>query len=483
MTRRDICRTFAGMRFGLLSLLIVATAFSSSRAQDTRPPNIVHIVADDVGYDDFGCFGAKKIKTPNVDALAREGMRFTSFYAPSPTCTPTRAALMTGCYAERVGVNRVLFPNDRIGLHPDEVTIAELLKTRGYATACIGKWHLGHLRQHLPTKHGFDLYFGIPYPNDHGPEREKLGGMRPKDIPPIPLWRNDEIVEQPAKLAELPDRFTAEAVKFIADNKAKPFFLHMANIETHTPWFVPKRFEGKSADGPFGDAVECLDWTVGEVMKALKDNGLEENTLIVFTSDNGPLWNRHPELERVYGKFGAVDTTRPHVLKGGKYQSRLEGGTRVAAIMRWPGKIPAGSTSDALAAGFDLFTTFALVAGATVPSDRIIDGKDLRPLMTAKTGATSPRETFYYYQRDALMAVRAGDWKLILAAGPNAKADQIELYDVQHDPGETKELAAENPEVVKRLQSIADNARGDLGDSRKKIEGKNRRPAAIAAGA
>ncbi len=482
MTPREVRRTFRGMRLHLPALFILMLTSSPSPAQDTRPPNIVHIVADDVGYDDLSCYGAPKIKTPNLDRLASQGKRFTSFYAPSPTCTPTRAALMTGCYAERVGVNRVLFPNDRIGLHPNEVTIAELLKSRGYATACVGKWHLGHLPQHLPTKHGFDLYFGIPYPNDHGPEREKLGGMKGEDIPPIPLWRNDKIVEQPAKLAELPDRFTAEAVKFIADNKSKPFFLHLSNIETHTPWFVPERFEGKSADGPFGDAVECLDWTVGEVMKALKDNGLEQNTLIVFTSDNGPLWNRHPELERVYGKFGAVDTARPHVLRGGKYQARLEGGTRVSAIMRWPGQIPAGKTTDELAAGFDLFTTFALVGGATLPQDRIIDGKDLRPLMTGEDGATSPRESFYYYQRDALMAVRAGEWKLILADRPNQKIDKLELYDVKSDPGETKDLSAEKPDIVKKLQALADKAREDLGDSRKDIEGKNRRPAAVAAG-
>jgi len=452
-------------------------------AQATRPPNIVHIVGDDVGYDDIGCFGAPKIKTPNLDKLAARGARFTSFYAPSPTCTPTRAALMTGCYAERVGVNRVLFPNDNIGLHPDEVTIAELLKTKGYATACVGKWHLGHLPPHLPTKHGFDLYFGIPYPNDHSPEREKLGNMNKEDIPPIPLIRNDQIIERGPNLAELPDKFTAEAVKFIADNKDKPFFLHFSNIETHTPWFVPKRFEGHSTDTSFGDAVEYMDWSIGELMKALADNGLEENTLVVFTTDNGPLWQRTPELARVYGKFGTVDTTRPHVLKGGKYQSRLEGGTRVPMIAAWPGQIPAGVTRDGLCAGFDLFTTFALAGGAEIPKDRIIDGKDLRPMMTSKDAAaspSSPRESLYYYQRYALMAVRSGEWKLTLAAGPNAKEDQAILYDVQRDPGETKDVAADHPEIVKKLQALADEARQDLGDSRKEMEGKNRRPAATA---
>ncbi|MDQ3440279.1 MAG: sulfatase [Planctomycetota bacterium] len=468
------------MRIYLFALLVTCSLASSSLGEDTRPPNIIHIVGDDVGYDDLSCYGAPKIKTPNLDKLASQGVRFTSFYAPSPTCTPTRAALMTGCYAERVGVNRVLFPHDKIGLHPSEVTIAELLKGKGYATACIGKWHLGHLPPHLPTKHGFDVFFGIPYPNDHGPERKSLGGANVSaKVPPIPLFRNDEVIERGPNLAELPDRFTAEAVKFIGEHKDKPFFLHLSNIETHTPWYVPKRFEGKSADGPFGDAVEYMDWAVGEVLRAVADNGLEQNTLIVFTTDNGPLWNRHKELEEVYGKFGTVDTTRPHLLKGGKYQSRLEGGTRVPAILRWPGQIPAGGTRDGLCAGFDLFTTFAKVAGADVPADRIIDGKDLRPLMTGVSDKSLPR-SFYYYQRDALLAVRHGDWKLTLAAGPNQKADKLELYDVKNDPGETKDLAAEKPEVVKELEAIAEKARQDLGDSRKGVEGKNRRPAAVA---
>jgi arylsulfatase A-like enzyme len=467
----------------ILSLAATTIPRAAAAADAPRPPNIIHIVGDDVGYDDLSCYGAPKIKTPNLDKLASQGVRFTSFYAPSPTCTPSRAALMTGCYAERVGVNRVLFPYDNIGLHPNEVTIAELLKGKGYATACIGKWHLGHLPQHLPTKHGFDVYFGIPYPNDHGPERKALGGENVKaTIPPIPLFRNDEVIERGPNLAELPDRFLAESVKFIGDNKDKPFFLHFSNIETHTPWYVPKRFEGHSNDTAFGDAVEYMDWSIGELLKAVADNGLEQNTLIVFTTDNGPLWNRHKELEEVYGKYGTVDTKRPHLLKGGKYQSRLEGGTRVPMIARWPGQIPVGVTQDGLCAGFDLFTTFAKVGGADVPTDRIIDGKDLRPLMTSKEPAASPRDTFYYYQRFALMAVRKGDWKLTLAGGPNQKVDKLELYDVKNDPGERKDLAAEKPEIVKELQAVADEARADLGDSRKDTEGKSRRPPAVATG-
>src|SRR5687768_1950837 len=349
----------------LVILILVSPAIA-------RPPNIVHIVADDVGYDDLSCYGAPKIKTPNLDKLASQGLRFTNFYAPSPTCTPTRAALMTGCYAQRVGLPRVLFPDNNVGLHQNEITIAELLKDKGYATACIGKWHLGHLPQHLPTKHGFDLFFGIPYPNDHGPERSR----KPKN-PPIPLIRNLATVEQPAKLETLPDRFVDEAVKFIESNKDKPFFLHLANIETHTPWFVPKRFEGKSADGPYGDAVECMDWMVGQVMETLDRLQLGDDTLVVFTSDNGPLWQDAPELERIYGKYATTDTTRPHVLRGGKYQARWEGGTRVPAIFRWPGKVAAGKTTDALAAGLELYNTFVAAVGARAPGERLIGGVDL----------------------------------------------------------------------------------------------------------
>ncbi len=455
-----------------MRILACLVLFAACGLAQTRPPNIVHIVADDVGYDDIGCYGAKKIKTPNIDRLAAQGMRFTNFYAPAPTCTPTRAALMTGCYAQRVGLPRVLFPNDHVGLADGEITIAELLKARGYATACIGKWHLGHETQFLPTHHGFDLFFGIPYPNDHGPERKK-SNKQTEPFPPIPLIRGDAIVEQPAKLETCPDRFTEEAVKFITEKKDRPFFLHLSNIETHTPWFVPKRFEGKSADGPFGDAVECLDWTVGQVMETLTKLGLDENTLLVFTSDNGPLWNRAPELQQIYGKYGAVDETRPHLLQAGKYQPRLEGGVRVAAIARWPGQIPAGRTCDELAAGFDLFTTFAKLGGAKVPDDRIIDGKDILPLMRGDANAKSPHEFFYYYGQYQLAAVRdAAGLKLILDDTPA-------LYDVKNDPGESKDIAREHPEIMKQLQAAVDEARRDLGDGRVQMHGANRRPAGL----
>ena len=460
--------------------VVVAPVRSFAAAEGTKPVNIVHIIADDVGYDDVGCYGAPKIKTPNIDKLAAEGVRFTSFYAPSPTCTPSRMAMLTGCYAERTGVARVLFPNDNIGISDREITIAQLLKQRGYATALIGKWHLGCLPQFLPTRHGFDSFYGTVYPNDHGPERKNSNGQK-EPFPPIPLYRDEKIVEQPAKLAACPDRFTDEAIKFITANKDRPFYLHLANIETHTPWFVAKRWEGHSADGAYGDAVESLDWTVGQVMETLKKLSVDQNTLVVFNSDNGPLWQRAPELERIYGKYGTVDTSRPHLLRGGKYQARLEGGTRVPMIARWPGKIAPAKTCDELAMGFDLFNTFAGVAGANMLTDRIIDGKDILPLMRGDAGAKSPHESFYYYQHFRLMAVRdAAGMKLMLANGPAAPKDHLELYDVMRDPGEAKDVIEPNAEAVKRLQDVAAAARKDLGDDRKGMPGDNRRKADVA---
>ena len=457
----------------VVSIVCALLLGGAARAADSRGPNVVHIVADDVGYDDLGCYGAGKIKTPNIDRLAREGVRFTHFYAPSPTCTPSRAAMLTGCYGERVGLERVLFPNDNVGISASEVTIAQLLKSRGYATALIGKWHLGHAKEFLPPRHGFDLYFGTPYPNDMGPERKHSNGQTAA-FPAIPLLRGEEIVEQPADLAACPDRFTDEAIKFITQNKDRPFYLHLANIETHTPWLVAERWHGHSSDGAYGDAVESLDWTVGRVMETLAKLGLDEKTLVVFSSDNGPLWQRAPELESIYGKYATVDTTRRHVLRGGKYQGRLEGGTRVPMIARWAGPIPAGKTCAELAAGFDLFATFAAVAGADLPRDRIIDGRDITALMKSEAGASSPHELFYYYSNGNLAAVRdAAGWKLILDERPL-------LYDVRNDPGETKDLAAEDPEIVRRLSEAAERSRADLGDARKKMVGKNVRPSARA---
>jgi arylsulfatase A len=464
----------------LAAIVLIPSSVYAGGRPAKRPPNIIHIVADDVGYDDVGCFGSKHIATPNIDKLAKNGMRFTSFYAPHPYCTPTRAAILTGCYAQRVGIARVLFPNDNIGMHPSELTIAELLKRAGYRTGLIGKWHLGHLPEFLPPRHGFDLFLGIPYPNDHGPERMTFTEPKvTRGFPSIPLIRGEKAVEQPAQLASLPERFAGEAVKFIADNKDRPFFLHYANIETHIPWLVTRPFHSKSKAGLFGDAVVCLDWQVGQIMEALAKHGLEKNTLIVFSGDNGRLRNVSAELEGIYGHAAAVDATLPSVLRGGKGQARYEGGIRVTGIMRWPDVIPADTTCDEIAAGFDLYTTFAKVGGASLPTDRIIDGKDLTPLMRGDKSAKSPHEKLYCYENFNLVALRSGKWKLVLPGPGKLKGKapaERELFDLDADLGETKNLAAVHPEVVERLMVHVEAAREDLGDALTKRPGKNRRP-------
>ena len=468
---------FGRIGFALTILFLFATNLV---AQEKRPPNIIHLLADDVGYDDFSCFGSKVISTPNIDKLAKNGKKLTSFYAPNSYCTPSRAAMLTGCYAQRVGLVKVLFPNDKVGLHPSELTIANLLRRLGYRTALIGKWHLGHLPQFQPTRYGFDLYLGIPYPNDHGPER--LTFTEPKvtrGFPSIPLIRNEKVIEQPAQLASLPERFTAEVVKFIGDNKDKPFYIHYANIETHIPWLVTKQFHFKSKAGLYGDAVQCFDWSVGEIVTTLKKHGLENDTLIVVSSDNGRLRTVSAELEGIYGHAAAVDPDLPSVLRGGKGQSRYEGGVRVPCVMHWPGKIPPETHTPEIAMGFDLYATFAKVAGGEIPKDRIIDGKDLTPILFGAKNAKSPHNAVYFYENFNLVSIRSDKWKLVLPGGPKMKKGPMkaELYDLDADLGEKNNLAAAQPELVQRLMVFVEEARADLGDVLTKRPGKNRRPA------
>jgi len=464
-------------------MALYAGFFSNSTAfcdDSAKKPNIIIILADDVGYDDFSCFGSKHITTPNIDKLAKAGKKFTSFYAPNSYCTPSRAAMLTGCYAQRVGLVKVLFPNDKNGLHPSELTIANLLRRVGYATALIGKWHLGHQPEFQPTRHGFDLYLGIPYPNDHGPERLTFKDPKvTRGFPSIPLIRNEKIIEQPAQLASLPERFTAETVKFIGDNKDKPFFIHHANIETHIPWLMTKQFHFKSKAGLYGDAVQCFDWQVGQIVDALKKHNLLDKTLIVVSSDNGRLRTVSAELEGIYGHAAAVDPDLPSVLRGGKGQSRYEGGVRVPCVMHWPGKIPAGTETPEIAMGFDLYTTFAKAAGAEIPKDRIIDGEDLTPVMFGLKGAEpTHKKGVYFYENFNLVSVRLEKWKLVLPGAAKMKKGPMkaELYDLDADLGEKNNLAAAQPDVVQRVMAVVGQAREDLGDDLTKRPGKNRRP-------
>ena len=420
-----------------------------------RPPNVVIIMADDLGYGDLGCYGHPSIRTPNLDRMAQEGMRFTDFYSCAPVCTPSRAGLLTGRYPVRSGMTsskrRVLFPNSTGGLPADEVTIAEALKTRGYATACIGKWHLGHRPEHLPDRHGFDHYFGLPYSNDMDavPTIPKAAS---KSLDPksewwnVPLLRNGDVIERPADQHRLTEGYTEETVRFIEKNKDKPFFLYLAHSMPHVPLFASKQFQKTSPRGLYGDVIEELDWSVGQIMKTLADEKLAENTLVVFTSDNGP-WL----TQGVAGGSAGL-------LREGK-GSTWEGGMRVPCIAWWPGKVRAGEVNREIACNLDLFNTTLELAGAEIPKDREIDGVSMVPMLTG-TGH-GLRDGFYFYRDEQLFAVRKGPFKVHLKTQPGygqAKAEVREkplLFNLEQDPSEKYDLAAEHPEVVADLVADA----------------------------
>jgi arylsulfatase A-like enzyme len=466
-TRRDFLET-VGLGGAALAMLPVLGAASSLHEK----PNFVFILCDNLGYGDIGCFGSKRNRTPSLDQMAAEGMRLTSFYSTSGVCTPSRASLMTGCYPRRVNLHvnsrggAVLVPGEPKGLHPDEITIAEVLKERGYVTCCIGKWHLGDQPEFLPTRQGFDDYFGIPYSDDMV---ETPDGSRP----PLPLMRHEAVIEAPVDRNTLTQRYMDEAIEFIKSNKDKPFFVYLPHAmpgSTPSP-FSSEKFRGKSANGSYGDAVEEIDWSTGEILQSLKRLGLDDRTLVVWTSDNGA-------VNRLHGSNAP--------LSGWGYTA-TEGGMRMPCVVRWPGQISAGRTCDELCTMMDWLPTFARLVGARPPHDRILDGKDVWPLLSGEDGAKSPHEAFYYYYRDQLQAVRSGNWKLQLAGTESRrdkkKVQRVEpppkLYDLKADIGETADVAADHPDVVKRLLALAEKARDDLGDGDR--AGKNQRPARWAA--
>jgi len=450
---------------GLIARGAVGMALSPlvARAQsdDAAPPNFVIIFTDDQGYDDVGCYwtpkgapGYEKIDTPALDTMAQEGVKFTDFYACAPVCTPSRAGLMTGCYADRVGLGKVLGPKSTKGLNPDEVTIAELLKRRGYATACIGKWHLGHHSQFLPTRHGFDYFFGLPYSND---------------MVPAILMRNEEVIfnENTLPRNQMTQMSTEEAVNFISANKDRPFFLYLAHAMPHVPLWVSEAFRHKSRRGLYGDVIMEIDWSVGKVLEKLKALGLKQNTLVIFTSDNGP-WLKYK-----------VEGGKAYPLRYGK-ATVFEGGQRVPCIMRWPGKIPAGSVCHELAAAMDVYPTLALLAGASLPRGRVIDGKDIWPLMSGAPDATSPHEALFYIIDNQVLGVRKGQWKYILKHRPiswafpprQAPGEVSEaLYDLSNDISEAVNVIDAHPTVVQELKELRSAFIADLA--------KNSRPASV----
>ncbi len=404
-----------------------------------RPPNFVIFLADDLGYGDLGCYGNLAFKTPRLDTMAAEGARLTEFYA-MPTCTPARASLLTGRYPIRSGLVRVLFPREHFGIPRTEITLAQALKSREYRTACIGKWHLGDLPQYRPNRHGFDFFYGLLYSNDM---------TVAFDLPRMRLYRNDEVIESPVEQSTLTKRYTEQATKFIKENRERPFLLYLPYTMPHVPIAASEQFQGRSDYSRYGDAVEEIDWSVGNVLDCLKDNGLEENTLTVFTSDNGPKLNtKYPG-----GSAG--------ILRGGKSTS-WEGGVRVPCVVRWPTQVPAKTIRPGISCLMDLFTTCVELSGAQVPDDRPIDGKNLMPFL--QNSSVEVHSEFFYYFGVHLCAVRAEQWKLHFMKreydqqrkpGPLIKCKPEELYNLAEDPSESHEVAKEHPDVVEALQAMA----------------------------
>ena len=444
------------------------------------PPNIVIIFTDDQGYQDVGCFGSPDIKTPNLDRMASEGAKFTNFYVSQAVCSASRAALLTGCYSNRVGVSGAFGPNAGKGLHPNEVTIAEVLKPLGYATAIYGKWHLGHEPELLPTRQGFDEYFGLPFSNDMWPYHPWQGTR--VDFPPLPLIENEEVIDTLEEQSQLTTWYTERAVSFIEKNKDQPFFLYVPHSMPHVPLFVSDKYKGKSERGLYGDVISEIDWSVGQILKALKDNGLDENTMVVFSSDNGPWLS--------YGTHSG--TALP--LREGK-GTALEGGVRVPFIARWPGKIPAGLVTDKPAMTIDLLPTIAQLTGSNLPENKI-DGADMWPLLSGDTASAPHHEAYYmYYRQNELHGILSGDgrWKLYLPHQYRSLNGRVgtddglpidydqnqmgsELYDLKNDISETSNVADQHEDIVQALLVHAENARAELGDKLTDRVGSGVRP-------
>lgn len=458
----------------LLSLLFTACSTQSPKKENEKLPNFVVVFIDDMGYGDVGCYGATGYTTPNLDKMAAGGMRFTNFYAAQPVCSASRAGILTGCYPNRIGFSGALRPNSEIGINPDETTIAELLKTKGYATGIFGKWHLGDLPKFLPLQHGFDEFVGLPYSNDMWP-LDGLGnplpeGHRKRTFPELPVITGNEVSERITSLQDqdkLTTLYTEKAVDFINRHADEPFFLYLPHSMGHVPLGVSEKFRGKSEQGKYGDVMMEIDWSVGEIEKALENNGIDDNTVFIFTTDNGPWLN--------YGNHGGSAGG----LREGKTTS-WEGGQRVPFIIKWPGKTPAGTVCNKLTCAIDLLPSFAEIAGAGLPEQKI-DGTSVVELWKGNTEA-EPRETIlFYYDTNNLNAVRKGNWKLVLPhtwrsyhttpgqdghGGARVKmtVEQPELYNMMRDPGEQYNVIELHPEKVAELMEIVEAARAELGD-------------------
>lgn len=474
-------------------ILFVLPVFGLNACKDYIPdissPNIVIIFCDDMGYGDIGSYGATGYETPNLDRLAVNGLRFTDFLSAHGACSASRTALLTGCYANRLNMPQVFSPGSQTGINPDEMTIAELLRQKGYATGIFGKWHLGDLEPFLPLQHGFDEYLGIPYSNDMWPVDYDGGPITKNSIkpgkanyPPLPLLENNQLIEYLEGLDDqdrLTTRYTERAVSFIEKHRDEPFFLYLPHSMPHVPLGVSDKFRGKSEQGLYGDVVMEIDWSLGQIINTLDENDLLENTLLIFTSDNGPWLN--------YGNHAGSTGG----LKEGKGTS-MEGGVREPCIMHWPAVIAPGQVSSSLASTIDILPTIAEITGTKLPGHKI-DGLSILPILRGDKDA-QPRKTFYYYYHsNNLEAVRMGQWKLVFPhdhrsyenvlpgndgfPGPYSQGRaEYALYNLRRDPGERYDVKEQHPAILEEMEKLAEQARSDIGDELTGRPGKNRRP-------
>ncbi|RAV29348.1 sulfatase family protein [Sinomicrobium soli] len=470
----------------LLFTVVFLTLLSCTEKEKTKgndtPPNVIIIFTDDQGYEDVGCFGSPDIKTPNLDQMAKEGVKLTSFYAAQPVCSASRAALLTGCYPNRIGIHNALMPHSPIGLNPQETTLADMLKSNGYTTAIYGKWHLGDDPDFMPNNQGFDDFFGIPFSNDMWPNHPQQGTVF--DFDPLPLYENETVIDTLEEQSMLTTQITEKAVDFIGKNRENPFFLYVAHPQPHVPLFVSDKFRGKSERGLYGDVIMEIDWSVGEILRALEEQQLDQNTLVIFTSDNGPWLS--------YGDHAGS----AYPFREGKGTS-WEGGQREPFIARFPGRLPENRTIGTPVMAIDLFPTIASVTGARLPEHKI-DGKNVWDILTGKTDENPHEAYYFYYKVNELHAVRYNDWKLYFPhryrsmegqepgrggqPGAYRQVDlkDMELYDLAADSSETRNVAENHPEIVEKMVDLANAKRQELGDNLLGIEGKeNRTPGKV----
>ena len=466
---------------GLLFLCFGILSCAKEGSDDNKKPNIVIIFTDDQGYQDIGCFGSPDIKTPHLDKMAEEGIKLTDFYAAQAVCSASRAGLLTGCYPNRLGVHGAFMPNSKQGLNLSETTLAEMLKAIDYKTGIFGKWHLGDHPEFMPNNQGFDTYFGIPYSNDMWPLHPQQGPIF--DFGPLPLFENETIIDTLTDQSLLTTQITERSVDFIKKNKDQPFFLYIAHPQPHVPLYVSDKFKGKSERGLYGDVIMEIDWSVGQVLATLKQNGLDENTMVIFTSDNGPWLS--------YGDHAGC----AYPLREGK-GTALEGGQREPCIIRYPGKLKPGRVIDVPMMAIDILPTIAHITGAELPVNKI-DGKNVWDIWTGESDL-SPHEAYYfYYHVNELHGIRYGKWKMYFPhryrtlngkeGGKDGQPveydyntiEQIELYDLSKDISETRDVADEHPEVVAKIKSLGNKIRAELGDALTEQEGIGNRPIGV----